>query len=124
MFLAHEEEILAGTFSHALLDKSKYKAQMDDIIAISIDKVYRSDEVLQKEIVGYKVISTLLSAFCKAAVNKLHHSTSPYDELILRLIPQGTPMVEESLYKTVLNASCFVASLSDGKAMELAKKMN
>ena len=124
MFLAHEEEILAGTFSYALLDKSKYKAQMDDIIAISVDKVYRSDEVLQKEIVGYKVISTLLSAFCKAAVNKLHHSTSPYDELILRLIPQGTPMVEESLYKTVLNASCFVASLSDGKAMELAKKMN
>ena len=30
---------------------------MDDIIAISIDKVYRSEEVLQKEIVGYKVIS-------------------------------------------------------------------
>ena len=36
----------------------------------------------------------------------------------------GTPMVEDSLYKTILNASCFVASLSDGKAMELAKKMN
>jgi len=107
-----------------LLDKSKYKAQMDDIIAISVDKVYRSDEVLQKEIVGYKVISTLLSAFCTAAANKLQNSTTAYDELILRLVPQGTPMVENSLYKTILNASCFVASLSDGKAMELAKKMN
>ena len=98
---------------------------MDDIIAISIDKVYRSDEVLQKEIVGYKVISTLLSAFCTATVNKLNVSTTPYDELILRLIPKGIPMVEaHSLYKTVLNASCFVASLSDGKATELAEKMN
>jgi dGTPase len=124
MFLTHEEEILEGTFAHALLDKSKYKAQMNDIITISVNKVYRSDEVLQKEIVGYKVISTLLSAFCTAAANKLQNSTTAYDELILRLVPQGTPMVENSLYKTILNASCFVASLSDGKAMELAKKMN
>jgi len=43
--------------------------------------------------------------------------------LILRLVPSGTPFVEATLYKTILNASCFVASLSDGKAMELAEKM-
>jgi dGTPase len=123
MFLAHEEEILNGTFGYALLDKSKYKAQMDDIIAISVDKVYHSDEVLQKEIVGYKVISTLLSAFCAAAVNEFKGEANAYDKLILRLIPEGIPFVENTLYKTLLNASCFVASLSDGKAMELANKM-
>jgi dGTPase len=123
MFLAHEEEILNGTFGYALLDKSKYKAQMDDIIAISVDKVYHSDEVLQKEIVGYKVISTLLSAFCAAAVNEFKREANAYDKLILRLIPEGIPFVENTLYKTLLNASCFVASLSDGKAMELANKM-
>jgi dGTPase len=123
MFLAHEEEILNGTFGYALLDKSKYKAQMDDIIAISVNKVYHSDEVLQKEIVGYKVISTLLSAFCAAAVNEFKREANAYDKLILRLIPEGIPFVENTLYKTLLNASCFVASLSDGKAMELANKM-
>jgi len=90
MFLTHEEEILAGTFAHALLDKSKYKAQMDDIIAISVDKVYRSGEVLQKEIVGYKVITTLLSAFCTAAVNQFKGKTNAYDQLILRLVPCQT----------------------------------
>ena len=123
IFLAHEEEILKGTFPHALLDKSKYKAQMDDIIAISVDKVYRSEEVLQKEIVGYKVISTLLSAFCTAAVHEQQENTTAYDQLILRLVPPGTPLVTQSLYQTLLNASCFIASLSDGKAMELAEKI-
>lgn len=123
LFLKHEQEILAGTFPNALLDKSKYKAQMDDIIAISVDKVYRSEEVLQKEIVGYKVISTLLSAFCSAAAHQLNGKANAYDNLILRLIPDGIPMVDDTLYKTLLNASCFVASLSDGKAMDLAKKM-
>ncbi len=87
LFLKHEEEILAGSFAHALLDKSKYKAQMDDIIAISVDKVYRSEEVLHKEIVGYQVISTLLSTFCTAAINAFNGTTNAYDQLILRFDP-------------------------------------
>ena len=56
-------------------------------------------------------------------MNQFKGTTNTYDQLILRLVPQGTPLVEETLYKTILNASCFVASLSDGKAMELAEKM-
>ena len=96
---------------------------MDDIIAISVDKVYRSEEVLHKEVVGYKVITTLLSAFCTAAVHQLQGESTAYDELILRLVPAETPLVADTLYNTLLNASCFVASLSDGKAMELAEKI-
>ena len=71
----------------------------------------------------YKVISTLLSAFCTAAVHEQEGKATAYDQLILRLIPPGIPLIEDSLYKTLLNASCYVASLSDGKAMELAEKI-
>ncbi|PTM01964.1 MAG: dGTPase, partial [Candidatus Arcticimaribacter sp.] len=46
-----------------------------------------------------------------------------YDQLILRLVPNGTPFISDTLYDTLLNATCYVASLSDGKAMELSKKM-
>ena len=122
-FLAHEQEILAGTFPHALLDKSKYKAQMDDIIAISVKNVYQSDEVLQKEIIGYKVLSTLLSAFTTAAVNTFNGETTAYDKLILRLVPDDIPLVGKTIYTTLLNITSFISRLSDGKAMELAKKM-
>ena len=122
-FLAHEQEILAGTFPHALLDKSKYKAQMDDIIAISVKNVYQSEEVLHKEIIGYKVLSTLLSAFTTAAVNTFNGETTAYDKLMLRLVPDDIPLVDKTLYKTLLNTTSFIARLSDGKAMELAEKM-
>jgi dGTPase len=44
----------------ALTDKSKYKAQMDDIISISVNNIYQSQEVIEKEIVGYQIIQTLL----------------------------------------------------------------
>ncbi|MDA9262580.1 dNTP triphosphohydrolase [bacterium] len=123
IFLNNEEAILFGSFPHALLDKSKYAAQIDDIISLSVEKVYHSPEVLQKEIVGYKVITTLLDAFTTAAVHEFKGEADAYDQLILRLVPKGTPFLSDSLYDTLLNATCYVASLSDGKAMELSKKM-
>ena len=123
IFLKNEEAILSGSFPHALLDKSKYAAQIDDIISLSVEKVYHSPEVLQKEIVGYKVITTLLDAFTTAAVHEFKGEADAYDQLILRLVPKGTPYLSDSLYDTLLNATCYVASLSDGKAMELSKKM-
>jgi len=123
IFLKNEEAILSGSFPHALLDKSKYAAQIDDIISLSVEKVYHSPEVLQKEIVGYKVITTLLDAFTTAAVHEFKGQADAYDQLILRLVPNGTPFISDTLYDTLLNATCYVASLSDGKAMELSKKM-
>ena len=123
IFIKNEEAILKGDFPHALLDKSKYVAQVDDIISLSVEKVYHSPEVLQKEIVGYKVITTLLEAFTKAAANEFKGKADAYDQLILRLVPSGTPFISASLYATLLNATCYVASLSDGKAMELSRKI-
>jgi dGTPase len=49
---------LQGKFPYALMDKSKYKAQMDDIIKISVDNIYQSRSY-RKEIVGYQIIQTL-----------------------------------------------------------------
>ena len=123
IFLENEKEILEGNFKYALLDKSKYKAQIEDVISLSIKNVYRSQEVLQKEIIGYKVISNLLNAFVSAAYNKFLNKESSFDKLLLRLIPDGTPLVKETLYLTILNATCFVASLTDSKAMHIAEKI-
>mgnify|MGYP000740058138 CR=1 FL=1 len=35
-----------------MLEKSKYEAQINDIIKISVNKIYRSKEVIEKEIAG------------------------------------------------------------------------
>jgi dGTPase len=41
------EGILAGKFPFALMDKKKVKAQMDDIIKISVNNIYQSREVIE-----------------------------------------------------------------------------
>lgn len=123
IFQENETQILEGSFTDALMERSKYKAQITDIINISIDKVYKSEEVVQKEILGYKVISSLLEAFVSAAANSFNKNTNTYDELLLELIPEDELIPADNLYKTLLNATCYVASLTDGKAMLLAEKI-
>ena len=123
IFQENETQILEGSFSDALMEKSQYKAQITDIINISIDKIYKSEEVVQKEILGYKVISSLLEAFVSAAANSFNKNTNSYDELLLELIPEDELIPGDSLYETLLNATCYVASLTDGKAMLLAEKI-
>jgi len=123
IFQENETQILEGSFADALMERSQYKAQITDIINISIDKVYKSEEVVQKEILGYKVISSLLEAFVSAAANSFNKNTNTYDELLLELIPEDELIPADNLYKTLLNATCYVASLTDGKAMLLAEKI-
>jgi len=56
IFVENEEAILEGSFSTSLLSKSTYIPQVKDIISLSIDKIYESSEVLEKELAGYKII--------------------------------------------------------------------
>ena len=121
IFIKNEASILDGTFDVSLLDKSKYKVQIEDIINLSVKNIYQSKEVVQKEVVGHRAISVLLAYYSQAAVRSFEGKVNTHDRLILSLVPEGIPMAGESLYETLLNASCFVASLSDGKALRMAQ---
>lgn len=122
-FMAHEDEIMAGTFSTALLDKSKFKAQVADIIQLSVEKIYRSAEVLEKEIAGYKVISDLLEVYTGALVREKENRASNYDRLMINTLPGAYRDTGPPLYQILLNVCCWVASLSDGAAVNRHNKI-
>ena len=119
VFMENETAILKGDFPFAIMDKSQYKAQMNDIIQISIKNVYQSREVIEKELVGYKVINTLLDKFCSAYINNLEGNASNYDKLILKLLPERFQQSKETLYDQLLHICHFVSLLTDGKALQL-----
>jgi dGTPase len=124
VFVANEETILNGKFPFALMDKSKYKAQMDDIIKISIDNIYQSREVIEKEIVGYQIIQTLLDKFISAYDNKFNGTASNYDKLILKLLPEKHHLEKENLYERLLHICHYVSLLTDGNALKLYETIN
>lgn len=123
IFLANEEAILKGDFQVALLDKSKYKAQIDDIIKISVEKVYQSTEVVEKELAGYTILATLLDKFTTAFENyhdggKLRH----YDKLILSNFKNATEE-HPTVYQYLMECCNYVSRLTDGNALQLFQKI-
>jgi len=123
IFDTYESDILNGTFATSLLDKSKFKAQTSDIIALSVAKVYRSSEVIEKEIAGYQIISDILEVFTKALLNKRDHKASNYDRLVLAMLPPFYQKFTGSLYELLLSTCCYVASLSDRSAVHIHNKI-
>tara|TARA_R110002049_G_scaffold65035_1_gene170914 strand:- start:34309 stop:35649 length:1341 start_codon:yes stop_codon:yes gene_type:complete len=123
IFMEHEDAILKGDFDCALLDKSKYDAQIKDIIKISIEKVYQSTEVVDKEIAGYGVINTLLDTYTDAVNNGFNHTTSNYDKLILKALPKTIKTDDASLYNRLSSVCYYVSLLSDSKAILDYKKI-
>lgn len=123
IFLQNEEAILKGEFDKGLLDKCKYEAQINDIIKISREKVYQSKEVIEKEVAGYKIIADLLDVFVTALNNKFNGTQSNYDELVLKMLPKEYQQEKENLYDRIMQVCSYVASLSDGFAIRLHKKL-
>jgi dGTPase len=118
LFLENEEKILTGDYPFALTEKCSYIAQMKDILTVSINNVYQSKEVIEKEIIGYQVIHTLLENFITASNNQFYGEASHYDRLILKMLPERFVTDQESMYERLMSICHFVSMLTDGKALE------
>jgi len=123
LFVENEEKILNGEFNISLLEKSKYKAQIDDIIKISVKNIYQSKEVIEKELTGYAVINNLLDKFITAYNNQYKGNISNYDRLLLKILPEKHNYEKDSLYERLLHICHFVSLLTDGKALLLSKNI-
>ena len=119
VFIENEEAILQGKFHFALTDKSKYKAQMDDIIKLSVKNIYQSREVIEKELSGYQIINNLLDKFITAYNNNHEGKATNYDKLLLKILPEKHHLEKESLYERLLHICHFISMLTDGKAVQL-----
>lgn len=123
IFIQYEPEILKGEFHTALLDKSKFVPQINDIIQISIAKIYQSKEVMDKEIMGYSILNTMLLHYTNALVNDMNNNTSNFDKLLLKGLSENNDYKSLGLYDRLMMACSHVASMTDGNALQQFKKM-
>jgi dGTPase len=123
VFLENETAIMDGSFSTSLLEISRYKAQIRDILDLSAERVYRSNEVIEKEIAGYRIIADILEVYTGALVRTKRQSATNYDKLILTTLPARFRNTAGSLYSILLQCSCYVASLSDSRAVHIHNKI-
>lgn len=123
IFIQNETAILRGDFGVSLLTRSKYKAQIEDIIRLSVERIYLSQEVVEKEIAGYRIITDILEVYSAALIRKKDGSPTNYDLLILRTLPENYQDIELPYYQVLLGVCCYVASLSDSAAVYIHNKI-
>jgi len=123
IFIKNEEVILRGTFDGALIDHSKFKNEIENIIKISVEKIYQSKEVIEKEITGYHILNTLLDVYCEATSNYHANSQTNYDKLILKTEGDHFDYKNIEIYPRLISICQYVASLTDGNALEKFKKI-
>jgi len=123
IFLKNEDAILEGEFHEALFDKSKYEAQIRDIIKISVEKIYQSEEVIGKEIAGFKMLSYLLDIYTQAFLADTENEDSNFTKLVKKSVPQLSYLNEEdSIYDKLIAICSYIASLTDGLTVASFKR--
>ncbi|MDT0690843.1 dNTP triphosphohydrolase [Salegentibacter sp. F188] len=114
IFLKNEEAILAGEFHKSLFDNSSFEAQIKDIIKISVERIYQSEEVIGKEIAGYKMLTHLLDTYTHAFLPEESDSESNFHKLVKRSVPKLNIAEGQSVYESLLQICSYTASLTDG----------
>ena len=122
VFLEHEQEILSGTFEEALIKHiSERPAKAYKHCAeVSIKKIYRSRDVLDIELAGFRVISTLLELMVDAV-------TSPgkaYSELLINRVSSQYNIKAPALYERIQAVLDYISGMTDVFALDLYRKIN
>ncbi len=117
-FIDNKDNILAGEWNHTLLDNIEAASPgLKAINDLSILKIYDHTSVIEVEIAGYKVISSILETFVTAL---LSDKKTPLHQKTLMLIPSQFKRDESaSPYEKVLNILDFIAGMTDGYATEM-----
>lgn len=121
-FLAHEEEILAGTFEGSLIDhiSERQKKAYKECEKISYSKIYQSKPVLDIELSGYKIMATLMAVFVEAAVNPSRFNSKQ----LLRRVSSQYDIENENLEERIMAVIDYISGMTDIYALDIYQKIN
>ena len=121
-FLAHEEEILAGTFEGSLIDhiSERQKKAYKECEKTSYSKIYQSKPVLDIELSGYKIMATLMEVFVEAAVNPSRFNSKQ----LLRRVSSQYDIENENLEERIMAVIDYISGMTDIYALDIYQKIN
>lgn len=121
-FLAHEEEILAGSFEGSLIDhiSERQKKAYKECEKISYSKIYQSKPVLDIELSGYQIMATLMEVFIEAAVNPSRF----YSKQLLRRVSSQYDIENENLEERIMAVIDYISGMTDIYALDIYQKIN
>ena len=128
VFMKHEDAILSGDFDTDLISEVESNYILKAISKLSIEKLYRSRVVLEKEAGGFEVLENLLSDFCYSVYYK-YYKPDGYNgkyRSIFRLLPDNIQYYidqDASFYQRMLYITDYISGITDRHAVSLFKRI-
>lgn len=121
VFLQHEEEILDGTFTTPLIRSiNSHEAQAyQHCSKVAMQRIYRSSDVVDIEVAGYRIITVLLDKLIDAVI----HPQRSYSQLLLDRVPAQYDTRAESVYTRILSVLDYISGMTDVYALDLYRKI-
>jgi deoxyguanosinetriphosphate triphosphohydrolase, putative len=121
IFLENEEQILAGEFEGALIDhvSPRTREAYNRCSQFAVQHIYRSKDVLDIELGGYRIIGFLLEVFTNA-IRKPEHA---YSKLLLNRIPEQYETDSPDMYGKIQSIVDYVSGMTDVYALDLYRKL-
>jgi len=121
VFAENEESILNGTFNSSLikqLPQHSFEAYKN-CERTAVAKIYRSSEVLDVELAGYKIILTLLEHLVVAVLSP----EKAYSKQLLMRIPEQYETNAPSVYGKIMAVLDYISGMTDIYALDLYRKI-
>jgi dGTPase len=122
VFIQNEHSILSGTFQGSLikhiddLPRSAY----EQCKKIAIRKIYHCKDVVDIELAGYKVITTLTDLMVQAVT----HSDRAFSQLLINRVSTQYDILAPTLYERIMAVLDYISGMTDVFALDLYRKIN
>ncbi len=121
-FMRHEEEILNGTFSAPLIKHTSERCQeaYRRCSEVAVKKIYRSRDVLDIELAGFRIINTLIELMIDAVT----HPDKAYSRLLIDRVSSQYDLHAPTLYGKIQAVFDYLSGMTDVFALDLYRKIN
>ena len=121
-FLDNEKQILAGRFEGALIKhiNSLPAKAYKECAEISFEKIYRSRDVLDIELAGFRIIGTLLELMTDAVCSP----EKTYSKLLINRVSSQYNIKSPVFYERIQAVLDYISGMTDVFALDLYRKIN
>lgn len=121
-FVSHEQELLAGTFEGSLIKRigDNCRKAYAHCSKVAVDKIYRSRDVLDVELAGFRIINTLIELMVDAVV----HPDKAYSKLLIDRVSSQYEIKAPTLYGKLQAVLDYISGMTDVYALDLYRKIN
>lgn len=121
VFMENEETILNGEFEGTLIKsiKPELREAYKHCSKVSLEKIYRSRDVLDIELAGFHVISTLLELMIDAVLSP----EKAYSQLLISRVSSQYDINSPTLYGKIQAVLDYLSGMTDVFALDLYRKI-